>query len=132
MHHLPMRHCLSIIRFFLHWVSADWLTILLQIFQKFDMPKCEFGFLPFNFLLQSYSLHWEAKARGQKMKQALLLVGCCKMAAFCDSLLYSHKVWPNLGTILKCVFCKKLLLCERNCDQLSTFFHFVITFGLVQ
>ena len=28
----------------------------------------------------------------------ILLLGCCKMAAFCDSLLYSHKVWPNLGT----------------------------------
>ena len=34
--------------------------------------------------------------------------------------------------ILKCGFCKKLLLYECNSDQLPTFFHFVITFVLVQ
>ena len=36
------------------------------------------------------------------------------------------------GWSLKCGFCKNLLLYECNSDQLSTFFHCVITFGLVQ
>ena len=46
---------------------------------------------------------------------------------------YNFSLCSNFQcTLLKCGFCKKLLLYEFNSDQLPTFFHFVITFGWVQ
>ena len=73
-----MQQCLSITTFFLRCVSAD-IQLLLSLASK-------------NLTLGTFYYKAIPCTEPKLAVKKILLLGCCKMAAFCDSLLYSHKV----------------------------------------